>query len=43
LKGSKLGNHWKYRIGNYLIITEIKDIEILIVIIKIGHIKEVYK
>jgi len=43
LKGSKLGKFWKYRVGNYRIIAQIKDKELLIAVIGIGHRKEIYK
>jgi mRNA interferase RelE/StbE len=43
LKGSKLGEFWKYRIGSYRIITEIIDNKMTILVIKIGDRKEVYK
>jgi len=43
LKGQKLGKFWKYRVGNYRIITDIRDNELIIVVIAIGHNKEIYK
>ena len=43
LKGSKLGEFWKHRIGSYRIITEIIDNKMTILVIKIGDRKEVYK
>jgi len=43
LKGTVLGNYWKYRVGNYRIITEIRDTELIIRVIKVGHRKDVYK
>lgn len=43
LKGPKLGKYWKYRIGNYRIICRIKDKEILILVISIGHRKSIYR
>lgn len=39
----KLKNYWRYRVGDYRIICEIRDNEILIVVINIGHRKDVYK
>jgi mRNA interferase RelE/StbE len=42
LKGNLLGL-WKARIGNYRIIYQIKTEEIIIIIIKINHRKDVYK
>lgn len=46
-KGKGLvGNHggeWRYRVGDYRIIAEIKDSEILIYIFEVGHRKEIYE
>lgn len=42
LKGN-LKEYWRYRVGNYRIIAEINDAEIKILIIGIGHRKDVYK
>lgn len=35
-------NYWCYRIGDYRLICEIKDDELIILMISIGHRKEVY-
>lgn len=43
LKGSKLGEFWKYRVGEYRIICEIQDKKLLIVVLRIGDRKHVYK
>jgi len=43
LKGSKLGEFWKYRVGDYRIISHIEDGELLILVIKIGNRREVYR
>lgn len=37
-----LKGFWRYRVGNYRIICEIIDSELLVVVIKIGHRKNVY-
>lgn len=34
---------WRYRVGNYRIITEIQDQIICILILRVGHRKDVYK
>ena len=34
---------WRYRVGKYRIIVEIKDDYIIILILNIGHRKEIYK
>jgi len=42
LKG-KLSSYWRYRIGQYRILVELLDKELVIVIITIGHRRDVYK
>ena len=37
-----LSKYWRYRIGNYRILTEIDDLKIIIFIIKICHRKYIY-
>lgn len=43
LNGSRLGLLWRYRVGDYRIICEIKDEVIQILVVKIGHRSDVYK
>lgn len=43
LKGKKLGEFWKYRVGDYRIIADIQDSELLILVVRIGDRREVYK
>ncbi|MBI3553317.1 MAG: type II toxin-antitoxin system RelE/ParE family toxin [Elusimicrobia bacterium] len=43
LKGSKLGEFWKYRIGDYRIIASIEDRRLLIHIVRIGNRRDVYR
>jgi len=43
LKGSKFGEYWKYRVGDYRIISRIEDDRLLILIVRIGHRREVYR
>lgn len=42
LVGNKSGQ-WRYRVGDYRLICEIKDQEILILVLAIGHRKEIYE
>ena len=37
LKGDELGRYWKYRVGDYRMIAEIQDLEIRIVVVRLGH------
>ena len=43
LKGSKLNEFWKYRVGDYRIIANIEDGALQILIVRIGHRREVYR
>jgi mRNA interferase RelE/StbE len=43
LKGSRLGDFWKYRVGDYRIIASIQDNTVCILVLRIGDRKEVYK
>jgi mRNA interferase RelE/StbE len=43
LKGSKLGDFWKYRVGDYRIIASIEDKLVRILIVRIGNRREVYR
>ena len=43
LKGKKLGEYWKYRVGDCRIIAKIEDAELVILVIKIGNRREVYQ
>ena len=33
---------WRYRIGNYRLIADIQDSEVVILVLKVGHRREVY-
>ena len=38
-----LKGYWRYRIGDYRIIAEIKDKELVIIAIDVGHRRDIYK
>ena len=38
-----LGQYWRYRVGDYRILAEINDTEVVIIIIEIGHRREIYR
>lgn len=42
LKG-RLSSFWRYRIGDYRILALIEDDKLIILVVKIGHRKEVYR
>jgi mRNA interferase RelE/StbE len=43
LRGSALGEFWRYRVGDYRIIARIVDEEQLILVIQVGHRREIYR
>jgi mRNA interferase RelE/StbE len=43
LHGSKFGEFWKYRVGDYRLISKIEDGRVLILVLRIGHRREVYR
>lgn len=43
LKGSKFKSLWKYRVGDYRIISSIEDNVARILVVKIGDRREVYR
>ncbi len=43
LKGSKLGEFWKYRVGDYRIIALVEDDALRVLIVRIGSRDKVYR
>jgi len=43
LKGSRFKELWKYRVGDYRIISNIEDKSLKILVVKVGNRKEVYR
>ncbi len=43
LSGQRFGEFWKYRVGDYRVVTRIEDNGLLILVIRIGHRREVYR
>jgi mRNA interferase RelE/StbE len=43
LKGSRLGEFWKYRVGDYRMIASIEDGALRILVVRIGNRREVYR
>ena len=43
LKGSVLGDFWKYRVGDIRIIASIEDKRLTVLVLRVGNRKEVYK
>jgi mRNA interferase RelE/StbE len=43
LSGPRLGSYWRYRVGNYRIICEIDDRAVRILVVQLGHRRDVYR
>jgi mRNA interferase RelE/StbE len=43
LRGDALGEYWKYRLGDYRIVSRIVDRRILILVLRIGHRRDVHR
>jgi mRNA interferase RelE/StbE len=43
LKGSQLGEFWKYRVCDYRLVCSIEDKILRILVLRIGHHSEVYR
>jgi mRNA interferase RelE/StbE len=43
LKGTEFGDLWKYRVGDYRIIASIEDKLVRILVVHIGHRRQVYR
>lgn len=43
LKGSKLDEFWKYRVGDYRVIANIEDGAVRILVVRVGHRRKVYR
>jgi mRNA interferase RelE/StbE len=43
LHGSRLGEIWKYRVGDYRLICKIEDYRLIVLVLRVGHRKEIYR
>ena len=43
LKGSSLGEFWRYRSGDYRIIAKIEDVAVRVLVLRVGHRREIYR
>ena len=43
LKGSRLGEFWKYRVGDYRVIACIEDSAVRVLVVRIGNRRHVYR
>ena len=43
LKGPKIGEYWRYRVGDIRVICNIIDEQLMVLVIEIGNRREVYR
>jgi mRNA interferase RelE/StbE len=43
LRGSRLGEFWKYRVGDYRLICKIEEQRLLVLLLRVWHRKEIYR
>ena len=43
LHGSRLGEMWKYRVGDYRLICKIEEDRLIVLVLRVGHHKEIYR
>jgi len=43
LQGSKQGNLWRYRVGDYRIIANIEDECLQVLVVRLGHRRDIYR
>jgi mRNA interferase RelE/StbE len=43
LQGSELGSFWRYRVGDYRIICDIQDRKLIVLVVEIGHRRDIYR
>lgn len=43
LRGSQLGDLWRYRMGDFRIIADIVDKKCVVVVVRVGNRKEIYR
>jgi mRNA interferase RelE/StbE len=43
LHGPRFGELWKYRVGDYRVICKIEDDRLIVLVLRIGHRREIYR
>jgi len=43
LKGSKLGSFWRYRVGDFRIVTCIEDDAVRVLVVRVGNRRQIYR
>jgi mRNA interferase RelE/StbE len=41
--GKKFENMWRYRVGEYRVLVEIKEEVVTILVVEVGHRREIYR
>lgn len=43
LQGPEFAHLWRYRVGDYRIVCDIQDKKVLVLVLRIGHRREIYR
>lgn len=43
LKGGRLGDYWRYRVGDYRVVVSIEDDTLRVLVVQIGHRRDIYR
>lgn len=43
LSGARLGTYWKYRVGDWRIVCDIRDQRLIVRVLRVGNRREVYR
>jgi mRNA interferase RelE/StbE len=43
LRGSDLGEFWKYRVGDFRLICKIEDDRLLVLVLRVGNRRDIYR
>lgn len=43
LHGPRFGELWKYRVGDYRLICKIEDDRLIVLVLRVGHRREIYR
>ena len=43
LQGPRFGELWRYRVGDYRLICKIEDDRLTVLVLRVGHRKEIYR
>ncbi len=43
MKGNVHGTYWRYKVGDYRIICDIQDQRLVVLVVEVGHRREIYR